>query len=125
MGRLVLTPAKNMGIGRFSCQPKADYTKRLPLGRQVYNWSLDKFQRGTKLCLLQQLAKAKPDCLWLEGKLPAKATTVSTGSGTAAWGSRASRTRNSRFSVSCSRGGACLAAGYKWNSATERGEWPL
>jgi photosystem II stability/assembly factor-like uncharacterized protein len=123
--RMVLAPATNIEIGRFSCQPKSDYTRRLPLTRQIYSWKLDVYQRGTKLCLLQQVAKAKPDCLWLESKLPAKATTVSTGSGPAAWGSRASRTGDNLFGVSCGSGGNCLAAGYKFDVVSERGEWPL
>ena len=67
---IVLTPKSNVEIGRFSCQRKQDYDKKLALTSQVYQWRSDSYQRGTKLCLLGQATKAKTDCLWSEEKRP-------------------------------------------------------
>ncbi len=122
---IVLTPRSNVEIGRFSCQRKQDYNRKLAVTRQVYQWKLDSYQRGTKLCLLWQATSAKPDCLWSEAKTPEKATNVSTGSGAAEWASRATRTPDDLVGVSCGRGGNCLAAGYKFDFSSEKGETPL
>ena len=122
---IVLTPESNVEIGRFSCRSTQGYTRKLPLTRQVYEWKLDSYQRGTKLCLLRQAAGAKPDCLWSEGKLPEQATTVNTGSGEAKWASRAAHTPDDLLGVSCGAGGNCLAAGYKFDFSSEKGETPL
>lgn len=122
---IVLTPKSNVEIGRFSCKRKQDYVRKLALTRQVYKWKLDSYQRGTKLCLLRQAAKVKPDCLWSEAKLPDKATTVSTGSRAAEWGSRAAPTPDDLFGVSCGRSDNCLAAGYKFDLYSTKAEMPL
>jgi photosystem II stability/assembly factor-like uncharacterized protein len=122
---IVLNPKSNVEIGRFSCQRKQDYERTLPLERQVYQWRLDSYQRGTKLCLLREATKAEADCLWSEAKLPERATTVSTGSGAAEWASRAAPTPDDLVGVSCGRGGNCLAAGYKFDFSSEKAETPL
>ena len=51
---VVLAPSKNTEIGRFSCQTKSNYVRQHPLIRQTFSWKVDMYQRGTKLCLLQQ-----------------------------------------------------------------------
>ena len=61
---LTLVPDQSAVVSKDTCNAKYNYTKKGSLAVQTFRWAIDRYQRGTKLCLQQRTPKpdAKPNC---------------------------------------------------------------
>jgi photosystem II stability/assembly factor-like uncharacterized protein len=86
-----------------------NYTKQGSLTKRTYRWKVDRFQRGTRLCLRSETKHDETGCYWRTGS-PETAPTVDMAGAT--WTRRHTDVDASLRGVSCRAGGqVCLAGG--------------
>lgn len=108
---LTVRPRVNTVTSRDTCGGGPDSKQQRPLVTQVYRWTLDLLQRGSKLCLLQlHIPKAQPACYWLQGSPSARLLAADV-----TWSRRYADPNGARVglnTVSCPNVSVCVAAGY-------------